>query len=213
MGCSAMALFRQAFSRVLQGQQKLVPAVTSSSFSTSNAVNAADLRTTVAEKIPAAQEEVKAFRKSHGGAKIGEITVDSLYGGMRMKGLVTETSVLDPEEGIRFRGYTIPECQELLPKAPGGEEPLPEGLWWLLMTGDIPTEEQVRAVSKEWASRAALPGHVVTMLNNFQRPFTPCHSSLPPSPHSTRSQNSPKPTLTASTSPSTGSPPTKTLWT
>merc|ERR1712241_1210937 len=171
--CSAMALFRQAFSRVLQGQQKLVPAVTSSSFSTSNAVNAADLRTTVAEKIPAAQEEVKAFRKSHGGAKIGEITVDSLYGGMRMKGLVTETSVLDPEEGIRFRGYTIPECQELLPKAPGGQEPLPEGLFWLLVTGEIPTEEQVRAVSKEWASRAALPGHVVTMLNNFPESVHP----------------------------------------
>ena len=52
--------------------------MTNASFSTSNAVNAADLRTTVAEKIPAMQEEVKAFRKSHGGAKIGEITVDSL---------------------------------------------------------------------------------------------------------------------------------------
>ena len=40
-----------------------------------------------------------------------------MYGGMRgMKGLVTETSVLDADEGIRFRGYTIPECQELLPK-------------------------------------------------------------------------------------------------
>ena len=51
-----------------------------------------------------------------------------MYGGMRgIHGLVTETSVLDPDEGIRFRGYTIPECQELLPKAPGGEEPLPEG--------------------------------------------------------------------------------------
>ena len=37
-----------------------------------------------------------------------------------MKGLVWETSVLDADEGIRFRGYTIPECQELLPKAPGG---------------------------------------------------------------------------------------------
>merc|ERR1711863_252210 len=165
--CSAMALFKQAFSRVLQSQQKLVPAVTNASFSTSNAVNAADLRTTVAEKIPAMQEEVKAFRKSHGSAKIGDITVDPLYGGMRMKGLVTETSVLDTEEGIRFRGYTIPECQELLPKAPGGAEPLPEGLFWLLLTGDIPTEAQVRALSKEWASRAALPGHVVTMLNNF----------------------------------------------
>ena len=33
-----------------------------------------------------------------------------------MKGLVTETSVLDADEGIRFRGYTIPECQELLPR-------------------------------------------------------------------------------------------------
>ena len=44
-----------------------------------------------------------------------------MYGGMRgMKGLVWETSVLDADEGIRFRGYTIPECQELLPKAPGG---------------------------------------------------------------------------------------------
>merc|ERR1712172_233938 len=124
MGCSAMALFKQAFSRVLQGQQKLVPAATNA-FSTSNAVNAADLRSTVAEKIPAMQEEVKAFRKAHGSAKIGEITVDSLYGGMRMKGLVTETSVLDTEEGIRFRGYTIPECQELLPKAPAARSLFP----------------------------------------------------------------------------------------
>merc|ERR1712013_895187 len=94
-------------------------------------------------------------------------TIDMLYGGMRMKGLVTETSVLDPAEGIRFRGYTIPECQELLPKAPGGQEPLPEGLFWLLLTGDIPSEEQVRALSADWAARAELPSHVVAMLNNF----------------------------------------------
>merc|ERR1712193_220866 len=119
-------------------------------------------------KIAPTQEEIKAFRKAHGDTKVGEITVDMMYGGMRgMKGLVTETSVLDADEGIRFRGYTIPECQEKLPKAKGGEEPLPEGLFWLLLTGDIPTEAQVRALSKEWASRAALPGHVVTMLNNF----------------------------------------------
>jgi len=40
-----------------------------------------------------------------------------MYGGMRgIRGLVTETSVLDPDEGIRFRGYSIPECQKLLPR-------------------------------------------------------------------------------------------------
>ena len=67
-----------------------------------------------------------------------------MYGGMRgIRGLVTETSLLDPEEGIRFRGYSIPECQELLPRAEGGEEPLPEGLFYLLLTGKMPTKEQV----------------------------------------------------------------------
>ena len=72
-----------------------------------------------------------------------------MYGGMRgIRGLVTETSVLDPDEGIRFRGYSIPDCQKVLPKASGGEEPLPEGLFWLLATGDIPSQEQVLAVSK-----------------------------------------------------------------
>merc|ERR1712045_646255 len=100
--CSAMALFRQAFSRVLQGQQKLVPAVTSSSFSTSNAVNAADLRSTVAEKIPAAQEEVKAFRKSHGGAKIGMKEMNYytvLFGVSRALG-VTSSLVWDRALGL-----------------------------------------------------------------------------------------------------------------
>merc|ERR1712038_507998 len=160
-----MALFRQLCSRGFAGQQKLLAAT---SQSVSQTCNASDLKSALTEKIPVMQEEVKAFRKQHGDKKVGEITVDMMYGGMRgMKGLVTETSVLDADEGIRFRGYTIPECQELLPKAPGGAEPLPEGLFWLLLTGDIPTEAQVRALSKEWASRAALPGHVVTMLNNF----------------------------------------------
>lgn len=72
-----------------------------------------------------------------------------VYGGMRgILGLVTETSVLDPEEGIRFRGYSIPECQQMLPKAEGGEEPLPEGLFWLLVTGKVPNECQVDSISK-----------------------------------------------------------------
>ncbi|KAF0308376.1 putative citrate synthase 2, mitochondrial [Amphibalanus amphitrite] len=127
-----------------------------------------ELRAALAAKIPAMQNEVKEFRKQYGATKVGEITVDMMYGGMRgMKGLVTETSVLDPEEGIRFRGYSIPECQKLLPRAAGGEEPLPEGLFWLLLTGEVPTEAQVKSVSKEWADRADLPSHVVTMLNNF----------------------------------------------
>jgi len=72
-----------------------------------------------------------------------------MYGGMRdIMAIIWETSVLDKNEGIRFRGFTLPECQKMLPKAAGGNEPLPEGLFWLLCTGKIPTEAQVKAVSK-----------------------------------------------------------------
>uniref|UniRef100_A0A2K6SY18 Citrate synthase n=1 Tax=Saimiri boliviensis boliviensis TaxID=39432 RepID=A0A2K6SY18_SAIBB len=127
-----------------------------------------NLKDILADLIPKEQARIKTFRQQHGKTVVGQITVDMMYGGMRgMKGLVYETSVLDPDEGIRFRGYSIPECQKLLPKAKGGEEPLPEGLFWLLVTGQIPTEEQVSWLSKEWAKRAALPSHVVTMLDNF----------------------------------------------
>ena len=69
------------------------------------------------------------------------------------------------EEGIRFRGKSIPECQELLPKAPGGSEPLPEALFWLLVTGEVPTQEQVVGLSRDWAARAAIPDFVEEILD------------------------------------------------
>jgi citrate synthase len=126
------------------------------------------LRERVQELIPAKQEEVKAFRAKHGNDKIGDINVNMLYGGMRgMKAMVWETSVLDPEEGIRFQGKTIPECQEILPAAQEGGEPLPESLFWLLVTGEVPTDEEVKELSRDWASRASLPGHVSDMLDRF----------------------------------------------
>merc|ERR1711884_230827 len=153
----------------LKGLSNVAAAVTTSSRHASS-----DLKSVLAEKIPEKQEEIKAFRKAHGDTKVGEITVDMMYGGMRgIRGLVTETSVLDPEEGIRFRGLTIPDCQDVLPKAAGGAEPLPEGLFWLLLTGKVPTEAQVRALSEDWANRADLPSHVVTMLNNFPSKLHP----------------------------------------
>ena len=60
-------------------------------------------------------------------------------------------------QGIRFRGYSIPECQQLLPKAPGGDEPLPEGLFWLLVTGQVPTEEQVSQIKSLELSPSICP--------------------------------------------------------
>nr|UDM59193.1 citrate synthase 1 isoform X2 [Androctonus crassicauda] len=159
-----MALFRILGTRFIVQTQVIVPVT----LLNRNISDTTDLKGIVANKIIEHQKRVKKFREEYGDKVIGEITVSQVYGGMRgMKGLVTETSHLDPEEGIRFRNYSIPEIRNLLPKAPGGEEPLPEGLYWLLLTGDIPTPEQVKHVSQEWAKNAALPSHVASTLNNF----------------------------------------------
>jgi citrate synthase len=116
--------------------------------------------------LPEKIEQIKRLRKEHGNDVIGEVTLDQVYGGQRgIKALVWEGSVLDSEEGIRFRGKTIPEVQKELPKAPGGSEPLPEGLFWLLLTGEIPTESQVRALSAEFAARSELPAHVKDLID------------------------------------------------
>ncbi len=105
--------------------------------------------------------EIKEMLKEHGNKKIGEVTLSQVYQGMRgITGLVTETSLLDAQEGIRFRGYTIPELQEKLPKAPGGDEPLPEGLFHLMLLGELPTEENVNHITAVLQRRSHVPNHV-----------------------------------------------------
>ncbi|KAJ8737250.1 hypothetical protein PYW07_000521 [Mythimna separata] len=167
-----MALFRYTSAKFPE-VQKVCPAAVSvllRGYSTDQC----GLKAILAEKIPKQQNQIKEFRKKYGNTKVGDVTIDMMYGGMRgIKGLVWEVSLLDPDEGIRFRGLSIPECQKKLPHAPGGTEPLPEGLFWLLLTGDIPTDAQVKALSKEWARRAELPSHVVTMLNNMPSKLHP----------------------------------------
>src|ERR1044071_5317682 len=105
--------------------------------------------------------EIKDLLKEHGTKVIGEVQLSQIYQGMRgMTGLVTETSLLDAQEGIRFRGYTIPELQQKLPKAPGGSEPLPEGLFYLMLVGDLPTEDDVHHLTSVLQRRSHVPNHV-----------------------------------------------------
>jgi len=68
---------------------------------------------------------------------------------------------------------TIPEVQAKLPKAPGGQEPLPEGVLWLLLTGEVPSQNQVEQLTQDLNSRAAVPQHVVNMIRNFPKELHP----------------------------------------
>jgi citrate synthase len=111
-------------------------------------------------KAEAQANDVKEILKEHGTKKIGEVQLAQIFQGMRgITGMVYETSLLDANEGIRFRGYSIPELQEKLPKAKGGREPLPEGLFYLMLTGQIPTDSDVAELSADWRKRAPVPDH------------------------------------------------------
>jgi len=119
-------------------------------------------------KADEATAEIKDLLKNHGNKVIGEVTLSQIYQGMRgITGLVTETSLLDSQEGIRFRGYSIPELREKLPKAPDGSEPLPEGLFYLMLLAELPTEEDVHHITNVWQRRSHVPSHVFDVIDSF----------------------------------------------
>lgn len=136
--------------------------------------NLSTLKSRLAQLIPEKNNEIKEIKAKHGDKLLGECTVSQAYGGMRsVKSMVTETSLLDPEEGIRFRGLSIPECQEKLPKAPGGQEPLPESTLWLLLTGEVPTEAQVRELSEDLNARSDVPQWVTKLIQSLPKDMHP----------------------------------------
>ncbi|KAI0980479.1 hypothetical protein GJ496_002885 [Pomphorhynchus laevis] len=133
------------------------------------------LKTKIAQMIPQKQEEIREFKRNYGSKVIEEITIDMVYAGMRdIKSLVTETSHLDPNEGIRYRGYTLKELEEVL--VPPGHDNLkymPEATFWLLLTGEIPTVEQVKWLSGELYKRSSIPDHIIDIINVFPKTLHP----------------------------------------
>ena len=95
-----------------------------------------NIKDKLAAQLPGWRERVRNLIKESGDVKVGEVTIGQVYGGMRdVRGLVTDISYVDPVEGIRFRGFTIPEVIERLPKPKGAEMPYVGGLYYLLLIG------------------------------------------------------------------------------
>ncbi len=125
-------------------------------------------------KMVPMREKVQGILKQHGDMKVSDVSVAQAYGGMRsVKCMVWETSALDPMEGIRFRGFTIPELREKLPKAPGGAEPLPEGIFYLLLTGELPTPDDVAEITREWQKRSELPKYLLDVFKSIPKDMHP----------------------------------------
>ncbi len=119
-------------------------------------------------KIEEWRPRTEKLLKEHGNVVIDKITIGQVIGGMRgLKSLVTDISYLDPMEGIRYRGYTLNEVFEKLPKPKDSEMPYVEGLYYLLLTGDIPNFEEVTEMADEFNKRRILPRYVYEVIDSF----------------------------------------------
>ncbi|HFA52060.1 MAG TPA: citrate (Si)-synthase [Bacteroidetes bacterium] len=119
------------------------------------------------KKSASVKKQIKKILAEHKDKKVSEVSLRQVFGGAR--GVITmfwETSLLDAQSGIRFMGYSIPQLRKKLPTG-NGDEPLPEGLFWLMMSGSIPTDEEVKWLSKEWRRRSEIPEQTFKILNQF----------------------------------------------
>ncbi|MCX7829796.1 MAG: citrate (Si)-synthase [Acidobacteria bacterium] len=123
--------------------------------------------------IPKYRDDIKKFVKENSKKKVGEITIGSVYGGMRdLPVLVCDTSEILPDKGLLIRGIPVKELSNRLP----------EEVLWLLLTGELPNSEELEDFIKELANRAKkLPQYVFEVVDSLpldSHPMTMLNSAI-----------------------------------
>ena len=97
-----------------------------------------NLKNTLAKQIPGLRDDLKKLAKKVGHKKISDVIVAQAYGGMRgIKGMICDTSVVYPDKGLVIRDYPIMELRDKWP----------EEIFFLLLTGKLPTKAEMKALS------------------------------------------------------------------
>jgi len=124
----------------------------------------ATLQETLEKQIPAYREEVRALVKEHGASVISQVTVKQAYGGMRgVKGLVCDTSVVEPDKGLVIRGHPLLTIKHLWPKH----------ILFLLLTGELPDDDALDALQIEYDNRSGVPDYVWDVLEGMPKDSHP----------------------------------------
>jgi len=124
----------------------------------------ASLKSKLAALVPVWREEIGNLAKQYGDVKISDVTVSQAYGGMRgVKGMVCDTSEVPPDKGLVIRGIPVAELTEKLP----------EEIFYLLVTGELPDKNDLKALQKDLAERAKIPAYVWKVLEAMPKDSHP----------------------------------------
>lgn len=115
----------------------------------------ANLHDKLASQVPALRDGMHALVKEQGNKVISEVTIAQAFGGMRgVKGMVCDTSVVEPDTGLVIRNIPIAQLAEKLP----------EEVFYLLCTGELPDAETLADLQEELRQRAQVPEYVWAVL-------------------------------------------------
>ncbi len=122
------------------------------------------LQSKLADMVPKLREEVKGIIAEHGEDIISQVTIAQAYGGMRgVKGLICDTSLVDPDKGLIIRGIPV---LDLVDK-------LPEEIFYLLVIGELPSKDELKALQADFNKYAPLPGYVIDVLKAMPKDSHP----------------------------------------
>lgn len=93
-------------------------------------------------------DKIRKLRSDHGSSVIKKIKINDVYEGLSSM-QITENNL---KYGTMYRGVSMNKLINLLPKN-HGRYPSGESVFWLLLTGDIPTETQTAALINDWTKR------------------------------------------------------------
>jgi len=113
------------------------------------------LKEKLASLIPAQRERIKNLVKNFGEKIISEISLGQMLGGLRgVKSLLCDTSEVVIDQGLIIRGYPIADL--------AGK--LPEEIFWLLLTGELPNIQELEDLQSELKKRSKVPQYLWSTL-------------------------------------------------
>ncbi len=110
----------------------------------------------LSERITNWRSEAKQIIEKSSDKVISEVTISQAYGGMRgVRSLICDTSRVPQDQGLIIRGKLLKDVIHLSP----------EEIYFLLLTGSLPAENELKNFSDEIKRRKKVPSYVWDVLN------------------------------------------------
>jgi len=116
------------------------------------------LKQELRKQIPRVQNEIKQLIIDKGDEKISDVTVAQAFSGLRgIKAFVCDTSSVSADKGLIIRGIPLVEITHILP----------EEVFFLLLTGRLPSKDELTDLKKDFSSHLEVPDYVWRVLSEM----------------------------------------------